>query len=288
MSVTTTSAASSDRAALAEANRKRYDALKAAGQSSARPLPPLSDRDAAAVEAARVVRRETIPGGWHWTTQLQRGQALRLLNPQATPGVSVMLWNAADPAERYNAADTVKLQWTAELRRGRVLFSDMGRVLASLTEDSCGTHDTLMGGSTARSNLTRYGSTGADGGLRNTRDNLRLAAGKLGLSRRDLAPCVTFFAPVRTDQGGRFVWHDGRLQPGDFVELRAEMNLLVALSNCPHPLAPGSTFAPADIEAVIWQAPSPAPDDPCRSLTEEARRGFDNTDVQFASPTITG
>lgn len=282
MCVTTNGAASSDRAALIEANRKRYEELKSAGQSSARP-PPLSDRNAATVDASRIIRRETVAGGWHWIARLPRGQALRLINLQATPGVSVLLWNAEDPAERYNAADTVKLQWTAELRRGRVLFSDMGRVLASLTEDSCGAHDTLMGGSTAQSNLARYGSTGADGGLRNTRDNLRLAAGKLGLSRRDLAPCITFFAPVRTDENGRFVWRDGLLQPGDYVELRAEMNLLVALSNCPHPLAPAATFAPADVEAVVWQAPPPAVDDPCRTLTEEARRGFDNTDLLFAS-----
>ena len=268
-------------AARIELYRRRYLELKAAGQAPARPLPPPTARDAAPPDPLRVIHRETIPCGWYWATRLARGQALRLINRSATPGVSVMLWNADDSSERYNAGDTVKVQWSAALRKGRVLFSDMGRVLASITEDSCDAHDTLVGGSSAASNLEKYGAPCGDAGLRNTRDNLLLAAGKFGLSRRDLAACVSFFAPVATDAQGRFVWRGGRVQAGDFVELRAEMNLLLAISNCPHPLAPGSTYAPGEIEAVVWQAPPPTDDDPCRGGSAEALRGFANTDPLF-------
>jgi len=260
-----------------EKNRSRYQQLKAAGQGSQRPLPPATSRTGAVIDASCILHREVIPGGWYWATRVSRGQALRLLNPQATAGVSVMIWNADDTSERYNAGDTVKVQWTAELRKGRVLFSDMGRVLASITEDTCARHDTLVGGSTVLSNLEKY----RDASLRNSRDNLMLAAGKYGLGRRDLAPCITFFAPVATDAEGRFGWNEGVLQNGDFVDLRAEMNLLIAVSNCPHPLAPGATYAPSDIEAIVWQA-APAQDgDLCRSLSAEAGRGFENTDPLF-------
>lgn len=275
MSMTTTLSANT--AAQIEENRSRYQQLKAAGQGSQHPLPEATSRAATPIDASKILHREVIPGGWYWSTRVERGQALRLLNPLATAGVSVMIWNADDTSERYNAGDTVKVQWTAELRKGRVLFSDMGRVLASITEDTCGRHDTLVGSSTTLSNLEKY----RDASLRNSRDNLMLAAGKYGLTRRDLAPCITFFAPVSTDTQGRFVWNEGVLQNGDFVDLRAEMNLLIAVSNCPHPLAPGATYAPSDVEAIVWQAVPAQADDLCRSLSAEAKRGFENTDPLF-------
>jgi uncharacterized protein len=261
-----------------EQHRQRYFALKEQARERAqrRPvghagpaLPDLADD--------QVIHREVIPGGWYCTTRLARGQALRLVNTYATPGVSAMFWNADDPSERYNQGDTVKLQWTALLTAGRVLFSDMGRVLVSITADTSGYHDALMGGSTPASNERKYGGEPT----RNTRDNLRLAAGKHGLSPRDVPPCVTFFAPVRTDAEGRLHWLDGVAQPGAAIDLRAEMNVIVALSNCPHPLSPGQRFDPAPVEAVVWQPPSAGPDDPCRHFGEEAERGFENTDALF-------
>lgn len=269
---------STETASHIEANRTCYLQLKAAGQVPAKPLPPRTQRDGALLDRALVLHSETIPGGWYWPTRLARGQAMRLLNASGTHGVSVFVWNADDPSERYNAGDTVKVQWTAELRKGRLLLSDMGRVLCSLIEDTCGAHDSLSGGSTAKSNTEKYGKAG----LRNTRDNLVLAAGKFGLGRRDVGPCVTFFAPVVTDAQGRFVWRDAAVQPGDFVDLRAEMNLLVAVSNCPHPLSPKADYAPGEIQAVVWSAPAPGPDDLCHTATVEARRAFENTNSLFA------
>jgi uncharacterized protein YcgI (DUF1989 family) len=151
--------------------------------------------------------------------------------------------------------------------------------MLSLTEDSCGMHDTLVGGSTAESNLAKYGA----GDWRNTRDNFILAAGKHGMTRRDIAPCISFFSPLVTDDEGRFLWRDGAVRAGDFVELRAEMNLIVALSNCPHPLSHGPVYAPRPVHiSVRCSAPPPA-DDLCRTLTAEAVRGFENTDPLFGA-----
>jgi len=257
-----------------EQHRQRYLQLRAAAQARAEAAAPraLDTGPAATLPETDIRHRESIPAGWYYTVRLRRGEALRLCNPSGTASVSAMLWNAAEPSERFNAGDTVKLQWSARLGRGKLLYSDMGRVLAAITEDTTGgRHDALTGGSTPASNLRRYG----DASLRNTRDNFRLAAAKLGLSVRDIAPCITFFAGVRTDAEGRFVWH-GAGTSGEFVDLRAELDLIVALSNCPHPLDPRPDYGNAPVEVTVFRAPPPTADDLCRTSCEEAERGYDN------------
>lgn len=253
-------------------NRARYEALKTAADAvTPRALPAPTPRDSAPLTESAIRHRETIPGGWYWTKLIRRGETLRIVNTSGTHGVSLFAWNANDTSERYNSADTVKVQWTSELRKGRVLFSDMGRVLLSIVEDTCGAHDAIVGGSTPTSNARKYG----DASLRNTRENMILAAGKHGLGLRDLAPVVTFFAPVAIVEE-KTVWRDGIVVAGDFVDLRAELDVLVAVSNCPHPLAPALTFAPGAIECIVHRGASAKVDDLCRIASPEAARGFDN------------
>lgn len=263
-----------------EGYRQRYLELKRIAEEKERlRRPAFMPRNPDRLPADLIVHEEVIPVGWYWGARLARGQSLRLMNDEATPGLSFFAWNADDPSERFNAADTLKLQWNATLTKGRLLFSDMGRVLASITEDTAdGGHDALSGGSTAATNLKRYGLSGA---ARNTRDNFTLAAVKHGLSRRDIAPCVTFFAPVRVNGDGDLVWRNELIRRGAYVDLRAEMNLLVALSNCPHPLAPQQSFDSRPVRAIVWDLPAPTADDFCRTATDEAIRGFENNDRFF-------
>lgn len=256
----------------------RYAALKASGQAP-KTLPPPTPLDAAPIPPNALLLCDTLPGGAYWTSRIPRGVTLRVLNASGTPGVSAFFWNAQDPSERYNSADTIKIQWTAELRKGRVLFSDMGRVLASIVEDSCCAHDTVVGGSTPASNVRKYG----DAGLRSTRENMILAASKFGLGPRDLAPLLTLFAAVTNDEDGRLAFLPDAVKPGDFVDLRAEMDLLVAVSNCPHPLAPDTVFAPGEIELTLYRSGEPGADDLCRTATQEAIRGFENNARWFAA-----
>ena len=261
------------------ANQRRYEDLKREGQNHApRALPPPSPRPAPPPAPEDLLHRETIPGGWYWSSVVRRGQALRIETPEGEAAVALVAWALQDASERLNYADTVKIQWTAALGKGRVLFSDMGRVMLSIVEDSCGAHDLLAGGSTPASAR----ASGRDGPARNTRDNLRLAAGKHGLSPRDVPPCISFFAPVRTDADGHLVWVPGRRSLGDYVDLRAEMDLIVALSNCPHPLDPSGAEPPA-VVATRFVAPPAGADDLCRTATAEAARGFDNTHAHLAS-----
>lgn len=253
------------------AHRKRYDELKAAGREQAPGvLSPPTPRDGAPIEPAAIIHREQVPGGWYWTTRLDPGDALRIINTDGTSCVSIQAWSRADTSERLNHADTVKVQWAASLRKGRVILSDMGRVLLGIVEDTSGAHDTLVGGSTA-ADVARY-----DGApRRNTRDNFILAAGKLGLDVRDIHPCVSFFAPVRVDADGRFKWDTVRRQAGDFVDLRAEMELLVALSNCPHPLDPSPAYATGAVEIIRYRT-KPGSGEVCRAAGAEAARAFEN------------
>lgn len=251
-------AIAADRARYEEHQRKGLTfAPKALPVPSALPAPPV----------AEVLRSEVIQGGWYTTFSLREGEVLRLQSGGLGGSVSLAVWAAGDRSERLNLPDTVKVQWTTDLRKGRVLFSDMGRVLMSITEDSSGAHDVLTGGS---------GPTGAGTPVqRNTRENMVLAAAKLGLDRRDLPMLMTFFAPVRVDAGGRFFWNGTLLSGQDWVELRAEMPVVLALSNTRHPLDPASGEVPP-VTATLMAARPVAEDDLCRSATAEAIRGFDN------------
>ena len=254
------------------ADRARYEEHQRRGLKFApKALPGPSPIPATPVPDTAIIHAETIPGGWYWSTKLIRGEAIRIA--QAGPGsVALLAWNATDPSERLNLPDTVKVQWSTIVSKGRAVFSDMGRVLFSVIEDSSGAHDGLMGGSTAASNLARYGK-----GTRNTRDNLVIAAGKLGLDRRDIPSALTLFAPVRVQQDGAFVWRPELTHAGqDYIDLRAEMDLLVALSNCPHPLDPNPSYAPSAVHITRYRAAMPTADDLCRTATAEAIRGFEN------------
>lgn len=249
------------------ADRARYDDHQRKGLTFApKTLPTPSALPAPAPVGA--LATETLPGGWYSAMHLATGEVLRLQAHALGSSLSLAAWSAMDTSERLNLPDTVKVQWTTELSKGRVLFSDMGRVMLSITEDSSGAHDALTGGSAA---------TGAGTPLqRNTRDNMVLAAAKLGLDRRDLPALMTFFAPVRVDAAGRFFWNGSLLSGADWVELRAEMPLMLALSNCRHPLDPATGDVP-DVTLTRMAARPVAPDDLCRTATPEAIRGFENT-----------
>jgi len=262
----------------AEANRRRYEELRAAGQDAVtNSLPDATALDALPIAPDAVISAEQVPAGWYATIRLRRGEALRIIDTTGRSSVSMIGWRQEDTSERINCADTVKVQWSATLSKGRVILSDMGRVFMSLVEDTSGAHDVLVGGSTPASTLAAYGAPS-----RNTHENFLAAAAKLGLGLRDIPPCVTFFAPVSLDPEGRFRWDASRKRRGDFVDLRAEMNLVVVLSNCPHPLDPIRPAASGPVTLVRHRASPAMSDDVCRTLSPEMVRAFAFTDRLFA------
>ncbi|WP_320198995.1 urea amidolyase associated protein UAAP1 [Agrobacterium sp. rho-13.3] len=254
------------------ANRARYEEHQRKGLDFApKTLPGFSPYPEIPVAHDNVVHQEVIPGGWYWSTKVAREQTIRISLSHGFSSVALIAWAAAETSERMNLADTVKMQWTTGLSKGRVIFSDMGRVMFSITEDSSGAHDCLVGGSNAATNARYQGTL-----LRDTRDNFIKLAMKIGLDRRDIPAALTLFAPVRVDAEGQFFWNPALLNGADYVELRAEMDMIIGFSNCPHPLDPNPVYAPNPVTITRIAAEAVAKDDLCRTATAEAIRGFEN------------
>ncbi len=226
--------------------------------------------------------QETLRGGEMWSRVVRRGQILRLTDVEGGATPAALFYNARQPLERYNAPDTLKAQHTAHLTRGNVLFSDMGRILMSIVEDSAGWHDTVTGHMEAQSSERKFG-VGSYQKLRNeffhdTRSNFLVELGKHGLGKRDLVPNVNFFVKVCADDAGRLSWKSAA-KPGQSVELRAEMDVLVVLSNTPHMLDPSMKYAPKSLAPSLRTAAPVATDDAGRTHCEQNARGSTLTET---------
>jgi urea carboxylase-associated protein 2 len=231
-------------------------------------------------------KHEVLAGGRAWSRRMRRRQVLRLRDDAGTACVSALFFNAHDLLERYNMADTLKAQFTAYLTADRALYSDMGRILCSITRDTCGWHDTLSGCGDAAAARLRFGEGRyqelRNGFYRNARDNFLVELGKHGLGRRDVVANVNFFARVAADETGTLRWVARNSKRDAVVELRFEMDTLVVLTNTPHPLDPGTTYAPQPVTLSLFEGPGPGPDDPVRIFRPENERGFALTEAYNA------
>jgi len=225
---------------------------------------------------------ETLHPGQGWSRILPRHHTLTLSDPSGRASVALFAFRADQPLERYNMSDTLKAQHTAFLTAGRVLMSDMGHVLLSITADSCGWHDTLSGHQDAEESLAAYGpgtyQTLRNQRHRNTRDNALVEFAKHGLGLRDLHANVNLFTKVVVEASGAVRFVPGHAA-GAAITLRAEMPVLVVLSNTPHPLNPAPTYDPPAVELTIHRVPPPGLDDPCRISRPENGRAFAKTEA---------
>lgn len=237
-----------------------------------------------------VLWETVIPAGTHWSGILRRGLALRIVDLDGGANLSAVFYRQEDPLERYNMADTLKAQHTAHLTRGFVLYSDMGRVMASITADTLGWHDPLGGVGDAALFLRKYGiaryQEHRNAMIRNGRDSLLVEIAKYGLGVRDLVPNVNFFSKIAVAEDGNLEFLRDHSRAGDAFDLRFEMNTLVAFSAAPHPMDPSPVYEPKSVKLVAYRAypveASVPADDPCRSMCAENERGFTNTDRLFA------
>jgi urea carboxylase-associated protein 2 len=221
---------------------------------------------------------ETIAPGGYAAKRLNRGARLRLVDLKGDACLSMLVFSAERPVERLNVADTVKVQWNGYLGAGKLLLSDMGKVLMSILEDTAVGHDAFCGASNAASNARRYGSGDNWGPHPNARDRFMLATAKFGLGRKDIHPCVNWFKAVRIAADGATVFNAGPYPAGALVTLRAEMDVIVVLANCPHVLDPRPQFISTPARVLAWRG-APAPeDDPIRNATPEGLRAFQNVE----------
>ncbi|MBI2150258.1 MAG: urea carboxylase-associated family protein [Acidobacteria bacterium] len=228
---------------------------------------------------------ETLHAGATWSHVLKRGTSLRLTDTRGGANVGAIFYNWENPVERYNMPDTLKAQHIAHLTAGHVLYSDMGRILCSIVADTAGWHDPLSGCANAALVSAKYGEARyqehRNDYHKNAYDGFTVELAKYGLGPRDMAAPVNFFSKVAVDDGGDMRFISGHSKPGMFVQLRAEMNVLVVLNTCQHPLDPNPKYDPKPVDLEIRKAPAPALDDACRVSRPENGRGFVLTERYF-------
>ena len=235
--------------------------------------------------ADTVLFSERVPSGGHWSYRLPRGTTLRITALDAGANLSLVLYSAQEKLERYNMPDSLKAQHTAHYTRGHVLMSDMGRAMASITADSLGWHDPLGLLLDNRLMHEKYGDhayqENRNGMTRSGRGGLLIEIGKYGLAKRDLVAPVNFFSKITVDAEGRFRYVPDHAQAGDFVDLRMDMDVLVAFSTAPHPLNPEPAYPASKVGLAVWRSgPAPA-DDYCRGFRPENARALRNTDMLY-------
>lgn len=244
-------------------------------------LPPVASDLPEGVGAEDLVWEETIAAGGYATRRLARGTRLRLIDLKGDACASMLVFNADMPTERLNVADTVKVQWNAYLGQGKLLLSDMGRVMISIVEDDAGTHDAFCGTSNVTTNAAKYGEGRNSGAYPSGRDRFLLGAAKHGLQRRDVHPCINLFKGATILADGSIEPHVGPFAPGRSVVLRAEMDVIVVIANCPHVLDPRAEWSVTPLRATAWRGPVTPADDAIRTATPEGLRAFLNVEDYF-------
>jgi urea carboxylase-associated protein 1 len=197
--------------------------------------------------------RQVIPAGDYWIDIVKTGQILRIVDVEGNQAADTLFFNAADVADRYSAVDTIREQRNVYLSCGSKLLSTAGNLMAEIVADTVGRHDTLGGACAAESNTVRYALDKRT--MHACRDSYLLAVAqhdRLGLGKRDLSHNINFFmnVPVTTDGGLTFA--DGLSGPGQYVELRAAMDIIVLISNCPQLNNPCNAYNPTPLEVLIW------------------------------------
>ncbi|MGQ0672911.1 MAG: urea amidolyase associated protein UAAP1 [Hyphomicrobium sp.] len=232
---------------------------------------------------SRDIYEDTLPGGKHWSFIMRRNAHLTLTDVEGGANAGMLFYNPANLLERYNAPDTLKCQHTFKLTRGHCLYSDMGRIFCSIVEDTAGWHDTVCGNASKAKVATRWGETcyqtHRNDWQQNGHDSFLVEAAKYGLGRRDLAANVNWFSKVSADETGRLTFDPAASHAGARVVLRFEMDTLILLHTCPHPLNPAPSYPRKPVHFEI-AAGEPAPDDDaCRLFAPENTRGLENNRV---------
>ncbi len=228
----------------------------------------------------KLIFEKTLHGAGMWSAVISRGKRLRLTDLEGGANVSLLLYNAHERQERYNMPDTLKGQHIFYLRAPYCLHSDMGRLLVSITADTVGWHDSVCGHSDAAGVLAKYGEktyqTARNDWNRNGRDCFLIELAKWGLGKKDLVPNLNLFSKVVSDEEGKLSYIAGNSNPGDSIELRFEMDTLVVLNLCQHPLDPDPIYQHRPVKLEVLAGDLPALDDPSFSIRPENLRAWEN------------
>jgi urea carboxylase-associated protein 1 len=208
---------------------------------------------ASALLPGEAVYRQLVPAGDYWIDAVKKDQVLRIVDVEGNQSADTLFFNAADISDRYSAVDTIRAQGNVYLGCGSRLLSTAGHVLAEIVADTVGRHDTLGGACAGESNTVRYALDKRC--MHSCRDSFVLAVTQhdhWGLTKRDLSHNINFFMNVPVTPDGGLTFADGLSGPGKYVEMRAAMDLIVLISNCPQLNNPCNAYNPTPLEVLIW------------------------------------
>jgi hypothetical protein len=217
--------------------------------------------------------------GSHWSLTVRKGMQMQLTDLEGGGNVGMLFFNPTFLSEKYNAPDTLKSQHTFKLTQGHCLYSDMGRVFASIIEDTFGWHETVCGNSHSEHIQSRWGEkhyqSQRNDWLQNGFDAFLVELTKYRLKKQDLAANLNFFSEVSSDPDGKLQL-SRQSKKNDSITLRFEMDTLVVMHTCPHPLSTETDYPQKPVQIYLEKAEPVAPDDICFNLCDENRRGFHN------------
>jgi urea carboxylase-associated protein 1 len=195
----------------------------------------------------------TLPAGQGWTHELAPGDVFRIVDLEGNQAVDTLFFHSKNLEERYSAVDTIREQGNIYLTTGTRLVSSEGRPMLTIVADTCGRHDTLGGACSAESNQVRYDL--AKKHMHNCRDSFLLALARhgRGMTKRDLPSNINFFMNVPVTPAGELTFADGVSGAGRYVEMRADTDVLVLISNCPQLNNPCNAYNPTPVRLLVWR-----------------------------------
>jgi uncharacterized protein len=191
-----------------------------------------------------------IPARQPWSRVIKQGQILRIIDLQGNQAVDTLFYRADDPSERYSAPDTIVNQGNIFITTGTEIMSNEGNVMMTVIADECGRHDTVGGACSMESNSVRYGLHKKH--LHACVENYLLELSKYEMNKRDLVSNINFYMNVPVSADGTLEIVDGISEAGKIVELRAEMDVMVLISNCPQVNNPCNAYNPTPIRLMVW------------------------------------
>ncbi len=227
-----------------------------------------------------ILYEDEIAPASHWSLRMKRGTSLRLIDKEGGANVGMLFYNPENLLERYNAPDTLKCQHTFKLTKGHCLYSDMGRIFCSIVEDTVGWHETVCGNTTKKIIESKWGEHNyqqyRNDWQQNGYNSFLVELAKYGLGKKDMAANLNLFSCVEVSEQGELRYKKNNSNAGDYIELRFEMDTLVLLHTCPHPLSASSQYPRKPVQYQIQQAEPVADDDFCKNSHPENQRGFKN------------
>lgn len=234
-------------------------------------------------DVGKVLYEDRLSGVCHWSLRMRKGTSLRLIDEEGGANVGMLFYNPENLLERYNAPDTLKCQHTFKLTTGNCLYSDMGRIFCSIVEDSVGWHETVSGNTTREIVKRKWGEHNYqdyhNDWYLNGYDSFLVELAKYGMGKKDMAANLNLFSKVEVDEEGNLQYAADNSQAGDYIELRFEMDTLVLLHTCPHPLNPVTEYPKKPVIYQIRESEPVQQDDYCMNFRPENQRGFKNTEL---------